>query len=125
MLGRDSERIPPDELGFVKVLLKGKWKLTESARKFLTGSAQWSPKRSLREVCKQVESQLRTYLVKFYLPTFSSSLTMPAAADACISALLSLAVVKSRGPFRAGGTDCLTLRSTIGRNGASFWAKHG
>ena len=52
---------------------------------------------------------------------FSS--TTPAAADACISALLSLAVAKSRGPLPAGGTDCSTLRSTIGRNGASFWAK--
>ena len=46
----------------------------------------------------------------------------PVAADACISALLSLAVVRSRGPFPAGGTDCSTLRSTIGRNGASFCA---
>lgn len=49
--------------------------------------------------------------------------TTPVAADACISALLSLAVVKSRGPLPAGGTDCSTLRSTIGLNGASFWAK--
>ena len=50
-------------------------------------------------------------------------LTSPAAADACISALLNLAVAKSRGPLPAGGTDCSTLRSTKGLNGASFWAK--
>jgi hypothetical protein len=49
--------------------------------------------------------------------------TTPVAANACISALLSLAVVKSRGPLPAGGTDCSTLRSTMGLNGASFWAK--
>ena len=55
------------------------------------------------------------------LLTFSP--TTPAAADACISALLSLAVVKLRSPLPAGGTDCSTLRSTIGLNGASFWAK--
>jgi hypothetical protein len=51
-----------------------------------------------------------------------SSMT-PAAADACISAMMGLAVVKSRGPLPAGGTDCSTLRSTIGLNGVSFWAK--
>ena len=51
--------------------------------------------------------------------------TTPAAADACISVLLSLAVAKSRGLLPAGGTDCSTLRSTIGLNGASFWAKRG
>jgi len=39
--------------------------------------------------------------------------------------MLSLAVVKSRGPLPAGGTDCSTLRSTVGRNGASFWTKRG
>jgi len=54
---------------------------------------------------------------------FSS--TTPAAADACISALLGLAIVQSRDPLPTGGTDCSTLRSTIGLNGASFWAKRG
>ena len=58
------------------------------------------------------------------LPTSSNSTTR-AGADACISALLSLAVVKSRGPFPAGGIDCSTLRSTEGLNGASFCAKRG
>ena len=61
------------------------------------------------------------YLNKLFLRT--PSITTPAAADACISALLSLAVAKSRGPLPAGGTDCSTLHSTKGLNGASFWAK--
>ena len=65
------------------------------------------------------------HLNKFLLHTASFPLTSPAAADACISAMLSLAIAKSRGPLPAGGTDCSTLRSTIGLNGASFWAKRG
>lgn len=65
---------------------------------------------------------LANHLNKFFL-RITSPQRMPAAAAVCISALLSLAVVKSRGPLSAGGTDCSTLRSTEGRNGASFWTK--
>ena len=71
----------------------------------------------------RVRANRRIYLNKFFLRTLSLPTTPPAAADACISALLSLAVVKSRGPLPAGGTDCSTLRSTKGLNGASFWDK--
>jgi hypothetical protein len=71
-----------------------------------------------------MEFQRRVYFNKSFqtdCPLFS---TAPAVAYAGISAVLSLAIVKSRGPLTVGGTECSTLRSTIGRNGASFWAKH-
>ena len=67
---------------------------------------------------------LASHLPQHILPAhYLFPSTTPAAADACISAMLSLAVVKSRGPLSADGTDCSTLRSTKGLNGASFWAK--
>ena len=72
-----------------------------------------------------VEARHRVCLTKSFQLADLFSSTTPAAADACISALLSLAVAKSRGPLPAGGTDCSTLRSTNGLNGASFWAKRG
>jgi hypothetical protein len=72
-----------------------------------------------------MESQCRVYFNKSFQAGCPLFLNDAVAADACISALLSLAVVKSRGPLPAGSTDCSTLRSTKGLNGASFWAKRG
>ena len=98
-----------------------KWKLTESAREF--------PKSAMKESLLQVWDRLNLGIVPVLINSSKLadllSPTTLVAADACISARLSLAVVKSRGPLPAGGTDCSTLRSTIGRNGANFWAKRG
>jgi len=89
------------------------------------GCRSAKPERVAPESVWAVERRHCIYLNKFFLRTISLPSTTPAAADACISAMLSLAVVKSRGPLPAGGRDCSTLRSTIGRNGASFCAKRG
>ena len=77
---------------------------------------------ALGDVRKAVD--LGIYLNKSFQLADLFPSTTPAAADACISAMLSLAVVKSRGPLSADGTDCSTLRSTKGLNGASSLRRH-
>jgi hypothetical protein len=112
-----------EERELVEALLRRKVQTDRVHQGFPKAAALRSPKESLWDVWELLNLGIASVSTNPSKLADLFSSTTPTAADACISALLSLAVTKPRGQLPAGGTDCSTLRSTIGRNGASFWAK--